>query len=81
VVCVIPAAILQLKSRIRNAPLRRVLCVAMAAFTAFMVVGRLISGVHWVTDIIGGLLLGAGLVILYQAAATRVSIKNKTESK
>ena len=79
VVCVIPAAIIQFKKRIQNTPLRRVLCVAMAAFTAFMVVGRLFSGVHWITDIIGGLFFGAGIVIIYQAIVTRCNIKNKTK--
>jgi undecaprenyl-diphosphatase len=39
----------------------------MTAFTAFMVIGRLISGVHWLTDIIGGALLSAGLVLMYRA--------------
>ena len=38
---------------------------AIAAFTAFMVLGRLVSGVHWLTDIIGGALLSQGLVLLY----------------
>ncbi|MBQ9131553.1 MAG: phosphatase PAP2 family protein [Clostridia bacterium] len=46
--------------------LRCVLLVA-TAFVAFMVIGRLVSGVHWVTDIIGGALVSAGLVALYNA--------------
>ena len=29
--------------------------------------GRLLSGVHWVSDIIGGALLSGGLVMLYDS--------------
>ena len=37
-------------------------------FSLFMVIGRLIAGVHWMTDIIGSVLLSAGLYLLYRAA-------------
>ena len=65
VMCVMPTAIMQLNSRIRNKGLRKGIGCLSIAFTVFMVVGRLISGVHWFTDIVGGALLSAGLVMLY----------------
>lgn len=66
VLCVMPTAVLQLRSRIRNAALRTWLSRTLTAFSVLAVVGRLISGVHWVTDIVGGILLSAGLVRMYQ---------------
>ena len=67
VMCVMPTAAMQLNVRIKNTVLRRCAIIAIVAFTAFMVIGRLISGVHWITDIIGGALLSAGLVAMYDA--------------
>ena len=69
--CVMPTAVMQLRSRIANRSLRKVVSFIMVAFTAFMVIGRLVSGVHWLTDIAGGGLLSAGLVMLYDAASGR----------
>ena len=69
--CVLPTAMMQLKSRIRHIAVRRAVLVTLGALTAFMVVGRLISGVHWLTDIIGGVLLSVGLVMLYAFATKR----------
>ena len=65
VLCVMPTALMQLRSRIQNPTLRRIICAAITAFILFMVVGRLLSGVHWLTDIVGGVLLAAGLVRMY----------------
>ena len=65
VMCVMPTAAMQLNLRIKNTVFRWCAVITIVAFTAFMVIGRLISGVHWISDIIGGALLSAGLVIIY----------------
>ena len=67
--CVMPTAILQCRQRIQNKILRNCLSFVMGIFTAFMVIGRLISGVHWISDIVGGALLSAGLVMMYISVA------------
>ena len=66
--CVMPTAVMQLNARIRHRGFRRCAVFGITAFTAFMVVCRLVSGVHWLSDIVGGALLSAGLVLLYRAA-------------
>ena len=65
VMCVMPTAAMQLNVRIKKTVLRRCAVITIVAFTAFMVIGRLVSGVHWITDIIGGALLSTGLVAVY----------------
>ena len=67
VMCVMPTAIMQFNARIKNNILKRFVASAITAFVVFMVIGRLLSGVHWFTDIIGGALLSAGLVLMYRA--------------
>lgn len=68
VMCVMPTAYMQIKKRINNKALCGCVCVAITSFTVFMVIGRLVSGVHWVTDIIGGALISTGLVMMYRFA-------------
>lgn len=65
VMCVMPTAIMQFNERIKNSRIRNTLNICIPAFIAFMVTGRLLSGVHWFTDIIGGALLSGSLVMLY----------------
>ena len=60
--------VFQMKRRCRNTTLRRVIDWLAMGFCAFMVLGRLISGVHWATDIIGSVLLSFGLFGMYRAA-------------
>ena len=44
-----------------------------------MVIGRLIAGVHWATDILGAVLLSAGLFLLYVSAVSYTDTKKKAE--
>ena len=67
VLCVMPTAMMQFHDRIKNNVCCRWVKWIIAVFVAFMVIGRLLAGVHWITDIIGGALLSAGLVSLYAA--------------
>jgi undecaprenyl-diphosphatase len=74
VLCVMPTVLSQLWARIKRPFLRRGIAAVIVAFTVFMVVGRMISGVHWLSDIVGGILVSGGLVCLYEAAVrARVS--------
>ena len=63
--CVMPTAMMQFKRYVKSKVLKVVLVYSSIAFTVFMVLGRMISGVHWITDIIGGALISAGLVMMY----------------
>ena len=65
VMCVMPAAAIQLDKRIKNLKFKKICVSLIAVFTVFMVAARIISGVHWVTDIIGGIFLSVGLVAVY----------------
>ena len=67
VLSVMPTLNLQVKRRIRNRTLRRAICAASSVFMLLMVVGRTVAGVHWLTDILGAVLLSAGLYLLYKA--------------
>ena len=68
--CVLPTAMMQLRDRMPRGTLRTIVLSVLGAFTAFMVLARLVSGVHWLTDIVAGVLLSAALVLLYRAAVS-----------
>lgn len=67
--CVMPTAAMQLDWRVKASVVRKFIWAVTDLFTAFMVIGRLISGVHWFSDIVGGILLSAALVLFYRAMA------------
>ena len=68
VTCVMPTAAMQLKGRIKSRLFGACVIIAITVFIAFMVLCRLLSGVHWMTDIIGGAILSTALVLMYNGA-------------
>jgi undecaprenyl-diphosphatase len=73
VMCVMPTATMQLNVRIKNTVVRRCVIIAIITFTTFMVIGRLISGVHWITDIIGGALFSSGIDLMYYSIRSHLA--------
>lgn len=66
VITVMPTLIEQINRRMENTIVSRIIGVFSLVFSIFMVLGRLISGVHWFTDIVGSLFLSIGLFYVYK---------------
>ena len=78
VLTVMPTLKYQSDRRIANPVTRKVITVFVIVFAAFMVIGRLISGVHWATDIAGSVFLSSGLFMIYRYMADRSVSKKVT---
>ena len=67
VLSVMPTLAFQADRRLGSETVKTVIRLFSVFFSAFMVIGRLISGVHWLTDIVGSLFLSFGLFCIYKA--------------
>ena len=76
VLSVMPTVVFQSAGRLKSIILKRIISIIVTAFSIFMVVGRLLSGVHWLTDIIGSVFLSAGLFFLYKGTVLWNLTKN-----
>lgn len=77
VLSVILTLVFQIKRRSQSKIIKSIVINFAVFFSVFMVFGRLISGVHWATDIIGAILLSFGLFKLYQSAVTATDMRDK----
>ena len=68
VLSVMPTLVFQVNRRMEDTPARKAIVVLTVLFTAFMVIGRLVAGVHWLTDILASVMLSAGLYLVYRGA-------------
>ena len=77
VLSVMPTLVFQVSRRAKNRAVVRAVFLLSVLFSAFMVIGRLVSGVHWLTDILGAVFLSAGLYLLYRSAVLLTGSKRE----
>jgi undecaprenyl-diphosphatase len=68
VLCVMPTLIEQVNRRLESVIFKKIIKAFVICFSALMVFGRLISGMHWLTDIIGSIMLSLGLFCIYKSS-------------
>jgi len=74
-IVVFGTALLQLRFYVKNVMAKRCLGVALFAVMIVTIVGRLMSGAHWLTDICGGVLISVALLFAYSAAVSKFTEK------
>ena len=70
VLCIMGTAFIALRKYFADKRLlncSRIICVAVMGLT---VIGRLVCGVHWITDIMGGILISVSIIVFYKVAVS-----------
>lgn len=75
--CVLPTAMMQFRRLIKNRKTRWAANLLCGLYTGIMVIGRLICGVHWVTDIFGGWLFSIAAILIYCGANNYIVSREK----
>ena len=76
---VMPTLWYQVERRAASLSLWKAIFVLATVFSALMVVGRLVSGVHWATDIVGSVFLAFGLFAMYRFAVDSIDKKMSSQ--
>ena len=74
-ICICGSSILINKKLFNNKITKAINCLSIIIIT-ITVVGRLISGVHWFTDIIGGILISSGLLMTFYSLLSIINKEN-----
>lgn len=77
---VMGGAMLQLPYYVKNQGLRLALNTILALIILLTVGGRLVSGAHWLTDILGGVLLSVCLLFVFSGVLDKIESTEKQET-
>lgn len=68
VIGVMPTLAEQVHRRCKRTVIKTMVTILTSGFSVLMVLGRLISGVHWFTDILGSVIISIGLFYIYKGS-------------
>lgn len=80
VLCVMSTCTEQINRRLKITFIKRIINVSIICFSFFMILGRLFSGVHWFTDIIGSIILSYGLFCIYISIILRINPRKTNDT-
>ena len=80
-VCVMGSAVIQFRRLFRDPKQRKIANIIAITIGSVVVICRLLSGVHWVTDILGGLILSTGMLIVYNSVFIRIEKANRRRKR
>ena len=80
VLSVMPTLIFQVNRKANQTSVKTTVTVITVLFTALMVIGRTVAGVHWLTDILGAVFLSMGLYFLYRSVVLIIDQHIKEKS-
>lgn len=80
VLSVMPTLSFQTRRRAGNTAVVYAADISALLFSVFMVAGRTISGVHWLTDITGSVLLSSGLYLVYHGCVLLIDCRKSQKS-
>lgn len=76
-ICVCVSSMLMSKHYIPDKKINDYITIGTGVLMVVLIIGRILSGVHWITDIIGGILISAFLLSLFYTSIR--NIKKKSE--
>ena len=77
-VCICLSSLLVSKFYIKDEKIRKILDISTAILMVILVVGRLLSGVHWFSDILGGIIISLFQVSIYNTLINIFPDKKKS---